>query len=254
MKIIISPAKNLKTEFENKFTESTQPTFLDDSEYLIKKLRKLSKKKIGDLMKISPALSELNYNRYESWNLPFTDKNALPALYIFAGEVYRGMDVATFTKKDLKVANESLRILSGLYGLLKPSDLIQPYRLEMGTRLEITSKTKGLYKFWGNKLTDKLNEAFKKDDVLVNLASKEYFKAVDFSLINAKVITCTFKDNKNGVYKSLMAYGKLARGFMTRFIIKNNLKKVEHLKTFAEEGYIFNPKFSNEDEFVFTRG
>jgi len=254
MKVILSPAKKLNTTFEPKFKDYSNAQFLEDSAYLIKKLKKLSRKKIAEMMKISPALVELNYDRYQNWHLPFEAQNAIPAIYIFAGEVYRALDAKSFNKKDLDNAQKKIRILSGLYGILKPKDLIQAYRLEMGTRIELTSKTKNLYQFWGNKLTESLNDEFSKNDILVNLASKEYFKAIDFKQINAKVITCLFKDNKNGIYKNIMTFAKLARGRMANYIVKNNLSKAEALKTFNVDGYIYNDKMSSEEEYVFTRG
>jgi len=254
MKVILSPAKNLNTTFEAKFDDYSEAQFLEDSRYLINKLRKLSRKKIAEMMKISPALVELNHERYQNWSLPFKESNAIPAIYIFAGEVYRALDAKSFNKKDLKIAQKKIRILSGLYGILKPKDLMQAYRLEMGTRIKLTSKINNLYQFWGDKLTDNLNNEFAKNDTLVNLASKEYFKAIDFNRIEAEVVTCVFKDNKNGVYKNIMTFAKLARGRMANYIVKNNISKTEELKTFDVDGYIFNPKMSSKEELTFTRG
>ena len=255
MKIVISPAKSLDFEKCTVFKDSSKCIFLSDSEILIKKLKKLSAKKIGALMSISPALSELNYDRYQSWSLPFTLNNSKHALAVFTGEVYRGINVSGFSEQDLNIAQEKLRIISGLYGLLKPRDLIQPYRLEMGTRFTVNPKTKNLYQFWGNKITDALNDELAQDDgVLVNLASNEYFKAINPKNIKGKVITCHFRDFKNGEYKMIMTFAKQARGYMARFIIKNDLQKIEELQAFDEGGYVFNPKMSNESEFTFTRG
>jgi uncharacterized protein len=255
MKIVISPAKSLDFDNCTLFSSSSECMFLSDSERLILKLKKLSVKKVGELMSISPALSQLNYDRYQSWGLPFKKDNAKHALAVFTGEVYRGINVSDFSDKELSVAQDKLRILSGLYGLLKPKDLIQPYRLEMGTRFAITAKTKNLYQFWGNKITDVLNSDLANDDgVLVNLASNEYFKAVNVKALKGTVITCNFKDYKNGEYKMIMTFAKQARGYMARFIIKNDLQKIEELQAFDEEGYVFNPKMSNESEFTFTRG
>ena len=253
MKIILSPAKNLKETTELKYTSLNQPAFMEQSSYLIKKLQKLSKKKIGDLMKISPALSDLNHSRYHSWENEANAKNAIPALEIFNGEVYRGLEAHTFSKTDLKSAQERLRILSGLYGILKPNDLVQAYRLEMGTRLEITSKIKGLYKYWDDKLTNALNEELKENEPVVNLASKEYFSVLDFKALKGPVITCLFKEFRDGKYKFIQTFGKQARGKMTQFIIKNKLNKVEDLKAFDLDNYKFAPKQSSENEFVFVR-
>ena len=206
-------------------------------------------------MSISSELSQLNYERYQSWSLPFTKENSNHALAVFTGEVYRGINAADFSEKELSLAQNKLRIISGLYGLLKPKDLIQPYRLEMGTRFAVTPKTKNLYQFWGSKITDALNEELAEDDgVLINLASNEYFKAIKSKDIKGRIITCSFKDAKNGEYKMIMTFAKQARGYMTRFIIKNNLKQVEEIKAFDDNGYVFSPKMSSENEFTFTRG
>ncbi len=254
MKIILSPAKALKSVVKQNIKNTTQPQFIEESAFLIKKLQKLSRKKIGDLMSISKDLSNLNYERYHNWQLPFNADTALPALYIFNGEAYRAMDAENFTQKDINSAQKKLRILSGLYGILKPKDLIMPYRLEMGTRFKSSAKHNNLYQFWGDKLTHALNEELKKREVLVNVASKEYFKVLDFKQLQATIITCHFKDNKNGVYKAIMTFAKQARGKMARFIIQNNLQNAEDLKAFDEDGYIFNNQFSSEFDYVFTRG
>lgn len=254
MKIILSPAKALKTEVKQNIKDTSQPTFLEDSEFLIKKLRNLSRKKIADLMSISSNLAVLNYDRYHNWQLPFNATTAIPALYIFNGEAYRAMEAENFTKKEISTAQKKLRILSGLYGILKPKDLIMPYRLEMGTRFKTSAKNTNLYKFWGDKLTIALNEEMKKNEVLVNVASKEYFKVLDFKQLKGPVVTCHFKDNKNGVYKAIMTFAKQARGKMAQFIIKNNIEKMEDLKAFEEMGYVFNNKMSTEFDFTFTKG
>lgn len=255
MKIVISPAKSLNFERCTIFKDSSKCIFLSDSELLTRKLKKLSPEKIGALMSISPALSQLNFDRYQSWVLPFTLDNSKHALAVFTGEVYRGINALDFSEKDLNVAQDKLRIISGLYGILKPKDLIQPYRLEMGTRFAVTPKTKNLYQFWGTKITDALNADLSQDDgVLINLASNEYFKAVNQKNIKGKVVTCHFRDFKNGEYKMIMTFAKQARGYMARFIIKNDLKQVEDLKAFETEGYVFNPKMSSREELTFTRG
>jgi len=253
MKVILSPAKALNFEGAPQLKNTTIPVHIENSEYLINKLRKLSKRKIGKLMNISPALVELNFDRYQSWELPFTQENSKAALYVFNGEAYRGLDAASFKAADVKSANDRLRILSGLYGLLKPSDLIQPYRLEMGTSLKVTPKLTNLYKYWGDTITNQLNSELNDDDILVNVASKEYFKSIDFNKLKAKVITCHFKENRNGEYKAIMTFAKNARGKMARFIIKNKLNKAEELRAFNEDGYYFNNDLSNDKDFVFTR-
>jgi len=228
--------------------------FIEESAFLIKQLKKLSRKKIAGLMTISNDLAVLNYERYHNWELPFTAATAMPALYIFNGEAYRAMDAENFTQKQITLAQKKLRILSGLYGILKPKDLIMPYRLEMGTRFKSSAKHSNLYQFWGDKLTIALNDELKKNEVLVNVASKEYFKVLDFKQLKVPVITCHFKDNKNGVYKAIMTFAKQARGKMARFIIQHDLQKAEELKAFDDDGYLYNNQLSTEFDYVFTRG
>ena len=255
MKIVISPAKSLDFEKEVNTPLYTNYSFEKESQQLINQLKKLSKEKLGKLMKLSPQLVDLNYQRYQDWSVPFDLNNAKQAGFVFTGEVYKGLDLATLTEENLKKAQEKLRILSGLYGIIKPLDLIQPYRLEMGTRLDYSAKVKNLYQFWGDKLTDSLNKELKEDDgILVNLASNEYFKAVNPKKIKGEVITCNFKENKNDAYKIVMMYAKNARGRMSRFIIENDLKDKEELKAFDLDGYVFNPRLSSEADYIFTRG
>ncbi len=252
MKIIISPAKSL--DFESKAPTSlyTQPLFLSESKKLSKKLKTLSKNKIGDLMKISDALAGLNYERNQVWETPFTPKNAKQAIYSFTGEVFRGIDVHSLSEEKIPVLQDRLRILSGLYGLLKPLDLIQPYRLEMGTKLKV-GKTENLYKFWGETLANKLNEELSDDELLVNLASSEYFKAVNQKVLKVPMITPVFKELKNGDYKIVMTFAKKARGLMVRYIIENDITTIEGLKDFNIERYRFSTALSSETELVFTR-
>lgn len=252
MKIIISPAKSL--DFENKAATSlhTQPCFLEQSNKLNKKLRTLSKKKISDLMNISPALAELNYNRNQNWQPPFTLDNAKQAVYAFTGEVYRGLDVTSLPEEKLPLLQERLRILSGLYGLLKPLDLIQPYRLEMGTRIKV-GRRDNLYKFWADDLAKALNDEMQDGDLLINLASSEYFKAVPTKALKTPMITPVFKDLKNGQYKTIMTFAKKARGFMVRYILDHNITTLDKLKGFNTEGYGFSETMSTETELVFTR-
>ncbi|WP_369048695.1 peroxide stress protein YaaA [Tenacibaculum sp. UWU-22] len=252
MKIIISPAKSL--DFESKVPTSlyTEPQFLDKSEKLNKKLKTLSRKKLSELMKISNDLADLNYERNQSWQLPFTSQNAKQAVYAFTGEVYRGLAVNTLPEEKLPILQNSLRILSGLYGVLKPLDLIQPYRLEMGTRLKV-GKAENLYKFWGTTLTDALNDEMDDDELFINLASLEYFKVLDKKRLKVPMITPVFKDLKNGQYKVIMTFAKKARGLMVRYIIDNNIKTLQELKGFNVEGYGFSTEMSTETELVFIR-
>ncbi|CAM1347314.1 peroxide stress protein YaaA [Tenacibaculum insulae] len=252
MKIIISPAKSL--DFENKANTDlyTQPRFLEQSAKLNKKLKTLSRKKLSDLMKISDDLASLNYERNQNWKTPFDLENAKQAVFSFTGEVFRGIDVATIAEDKLPVMQHKLRILSGLYGLLKPLDLIQPYRLEMGTKLKV-GRTENLYKFWDNTLVNSLNDELKTDELLVNLASSEYFKALPKKVLKVPMITPVFKDFKNGQYKTIMTFAKKARGLMVRYIIENDIQTIEGLKGFNTNGYGFSEKMSTKTELVFTR-
>ena len=252
MKIIISPAKSL--DFENKANTDlyTQPRFLEQSEKLNKKLKTLSRKKLGELMKISDDLSNLNYERNQNWQPPFALDNAKQAIFSFTGEVFRGIDVTTIAEDKLPEMQDKLRILSGLYGLLKPLDLIQPYRLEMGTKLKV-GRTDNLYKFWGDTLANSLNEELKEGELLVNLASSEYFKALPKRVLKVPMITPVFKDFKNGQYKTIMTFAKKARGLMVRYIVDNNIKTLDGLKGFNIDGYGFSVEMSTETELVFTR-
>ena len=252
MKIIISPAKSL--DFENKATTSlhTQPCFLEQSGKLNKKLRTISRKKLGELMSISPALADLNYQRNQDWQPPFNLDNAKQAVYAFTGEVYRGLDVATLEEDKLPLLQDRLRILSGLYGLLIPLDLIQPYRLEMRTRLKV-GRRDNLYKFWDHSLAGALNEEMEDGELLINLASAEYFKAVPAKALKNSMITPVFKELKNGQYKTIMTFAKKARGLMVRYILDNNVNTLEELKGFNTEGYGFSEAMSTDTELVFIR-
>ncbi|CAL2092829.1 peroxide stress protein YaaA [Tenacibaculum sp. 190524A05c] len=252
MKIIISPAKSLDFESKPNVTEFTEPRFLEQSQKLNKKLKTLSRKKLSELMKISNDLASLNYDRNQSWELPFTSDNAKQAVYSFTGEVFRGIDVNTIEENKVSVLQDKLRILSGLYGLLKPLDLIQPYRLEMGTRLKVGRKD-NLYQFWGDTLANSLNEELKDDELLINLASSEYFKALPKKVLKVPMITPVFKDFKNGQYKTIMTFAKKARGLMVRYIIENDVENLEDLKSFDVDGYRFTEEMSTEHDLVFTR-
>ncbi len=252
MKIIISPAKSL--DFETKAPTSlfTQPRFLEQSEKLNKKLKTLSKKNIAELMKISDALSALNYDRNQTWKTPFSPNNAKQAIYSFTGEVFRGIDAQSLSEEKIPLLQDRLRILSGLYGILKPLDLIQPYRLEMGTKLSV-QKTTNLYKFWDDQIAKSLNEELEEGELLVNLASTEYFKVIPKKILKVPMITPVFKDFKNGEYKTIMTFAKKARGLMVRYIIDHNIKTIEGLKNFNVERYRFSEEMSSENELLFTR-
>lgn len=254
MKIVVSPAKSLNFEDKLPTTRATQPQFLEQAEKLNSKLSNTTKKEIQDLMHISEKLADLNYQRYQEFETPFTKKNARPAVYTFDGDVYTGLDAYTIPTEKLDRLQETLRILSGMYGILRPLDLMQAYRLEMGTNLEYYS-TKNLYEFWGSTLTDALNKELKDDELFVNLASQEYFKAVRPKDLKVPVITPIFKDFKNGKLKIIAFYAKKARGAMVRYIIDKNVNTLDGLKGFDYDGYGYSAEHSNEEkhEYVFTR-
>lgn len=252
MKIVISPAKSL--DFESKLPDSeySEARFLAESERLNKLLKKKSARSLSKLMSISDSLGRLNYERNQEWSLPFSEANARPAVYAFNGEVYRGLDAYSLPKKKIDLLQSNLRIISGLYGILRPLDLIQPYRLEMGTSIKV-GVHKNLYAFWHKKITQALNEELGKDEVFVNLASNEYFKAIDQKTLKVPVITPVFKDLKNGEYKMIMTFAKQARGYMTRYLIDTNASTADDIKGFDREGYGYSEALSKGSELVFIR-
>ena len=254
MKIIISPAKSLDYNRQIKTPKTSVAPFIDDAEYLVKKLSKLSSKQLEKLMKLSTNLADLNHHRYQNWKTPnVLDADVQPAITVFTGEVYKGLDVQSFSDKDYLNAQHQLRILSGLYGLLRPLDLMYPYRLEMGTKFNVTSNISNLYAFWKAKITTYLNEEMGEDEVLINLASNEYFKAIDKKALKARVITPIFKDLKGDKLKVIMMYAKHARGAMAKFIIQKQYASIEDLKTYNVDGYSYSDTHSTEDEWVFIR-
>lgn len=252
---VISPAKKLDMESSNSAIEPTQPEFLGQSRKLNKILREYGELDLMELMNISKNIAELNVERNRTWKTPFTAQNAYPSIMIFKGDVYQGLDAPSLNKNDLKYAQKHLRILSGLYGLLKPMDLMQPYRLEMGTKLT-NPQGKNLYEFWGDLLTSRINEELssQKTKTLVNLASNEYFKSLQPKNIEGNVVTVSFKERKNGSYKMIGIYAKKARGLMSRFIIKNRIDNPDDMKSFDLEDYAYNPALSGDYNLVFTRG
>jgi len=254
MLTLISPAKSLDYETAIKTPKFTQPDFLDDSAELIDALRELSPPDIESLMKISPKLADLNYGRFLNWQRPFDTDNARQCIFAFTGDVYQGLDIHSFSAKELDFCQKHLRILSGLYGLLRPLDLMQAYRLEMGTKFE-NPRGKNLYHFWGEIITQRLNEelAAQKSDVVINLASNEYFKSVKPKQLNARIITPNFKDLKNGQYKIISFYAKKARGLMAAYIMKNGITDPEALKAFDTDGYYFSPEQSSDNDWIFLR-
>ena len=252
MKLVISPAKSLDFERQLPTTKANQPQFLNQSERLNKILKKKSAKNLSKIMHISDALGQLNYKRNQNWELPFTQDNARAAMYAFNGDVYRGLDAYTIPKDKIETAQNTIRILSGLYGVLKPLDLMQPYRLEMGTKLPI-GKHKNLYEFWKKDITKALNEELEEGELFLNLASNEYFKAIDVKALKVPVTHITFKEFKNDEYKIIAIFAKLARGLMARYIINTNAKTLDEIKGFNYEGYGFSDELSSENNLVFTR-
>lgn len=254
MLVLISPAKTLDFDTPPVCDLATKPDFLRQSKQLIEVLRTLAPHEVSSLMGISDKLGQLNYDRYAQWKTPFTSKNAKQAVLAFKGDVYTGLEAEGFDRGDFEFAQEHLRILSGLYGLLRPMDLIQPYRLEMGTKLANPGGA-NLYQFWGQRLTQAINAQLSEqsDPVVVNLASNEYFKAVQPKLLEAPVITPVFKDWKNGQYKVISFYAKKARGMMAAFILRQRVTAAETLKRFNGGGYQYSAKLSKGDQWVFTR-
>ena len=254
MLILLSPAKTLDMETPARVAEPSQPGFMDESSKLVTSLRQYRKGKLGELMKISETLAELNVERFKEWTPPFDVDNARPAIQAFRGDVYVGLDADSLKKRDLEFAQKHLRILSGLYGVLKPLDLIQAYRLEMGTALK-TRKGKNLYEFWGDRITDSLNEELgvMKQPAVVNLASNEYFKSVKPKQLEAPLITPVFKDEKNGNYKIISFFAKKARGAMARHLIVNRATDITAVEAFKDLGYQFEPAESSAGQLVFLR-
>ncbi len=253
MIVIISPAKRLDFD-SGKIRKHSVPLFLEDANHLVTRLRKLSTEQLQELMSVSTKIADLNTDRFKLWDNSTTTPKAKQALLAFNGDVYSGLDATSFEAKDFDFAQKHLRILSGLYGVLKPLDMIQPYRLEMGTRLE-NKQGKDLYDFWGARITEAINAELKKmrNAVLINLASNEYFHSIVPDHLNAKIITPIFKEKKNGTYKVISFTAKRSRGMMARYIIKNRIKTPELLKRFREGDYRYQTKLSNETQWIFTR-
>jgi cytoplasmic iron level regulating protein YaaA (DUF328/UPF0246 family) len=252
MKLVLSPAKSLNFDSKLPTTTNTESCFLKESERLNRLLKKKSARSLSKLMKISPALGQLNYERNQNWELPFTKENARQAIYAFSGDVYRGLDAYTIPKDRLDKVQNTVRIISGLYGVLKPLDLIQPYRLEMGTKFPV-GKNKNLYEFWKQKITKTLNDELEDNELFLNLASNEYFKTIDVKALKVPVIAANFMDLKNGEYKTIMTFAKLARGYMTRYVIDTNANTIDDIKGFNYEGYGFSEAMSTDTELVFIR-
>ena len=252
MKILLSPAKSLDYKSDLPTLKTSEGCFLNEAQYLNNILKEKSPKELSELMNISSSLGELNYQRNNSWSLPFSQKNARQSIYAFSGDVYRGLDSYTVEEDKIDFMQNSVRIISGLYGLLKPLDLIQPYRLEMGTKMQV-GDNKNLYEYWRQKITSQLNKELADDEPVLNLASNEYFKAIDSKVVKTDIYTANFKQLKNGEYKTIAIFSKKARGMMTRFIIDNNITDINELKSFNYDGYLFHESLSSKNEFIFTR-
>ena len=252
MKLVISPAKSLNYDSKLPTGFSSESCFLNEAKELNTLLKKKSPKALSELMHISPKLGALNYERNQNWSLPFSSENSRQAIYAFDGDVYRGLDAYSISEEKLDILQDTVRIISGLYGLLKPLDLIQPYRLEKGTKFPV-GKNKNLYEFWRKKITTALNDEMHEDELLVNLASQEYFKAIDVKALKAPLIHVDFKEFKNGQFKTIAIFSKRARGLMTRHIVETNAKSIEDLKTFNAGRYAFDANLSTENKLVFTR-
>ena len=252
MKIVVSPAKSLNFESPLPIQNYTESLFLKDAETIQKTLKKKKPKQLMELMDISEKLADLNWERNQNWSLPFSPENARPAVFAFDGDVYTGLDAYTIPTDKFPILEDKLRILSGLYGVLKPLDLMQPYRLEMGTSLSIGTK-KNLYEFWKKKVTASLNSELQENELFINLASNEYFSAVDTKTLKVPVITPEFKDYKDGKLKMISFFAKKARGLMVRYIIDTNAETIEDLKQFNYDGYAFDANLSKGTTLVFTR-
>ena len=253
MLILLSPAKKLGTDFPAAI-QCTEPHFITEAQELVGGLQKQSSADLAELMSLSKNLADLTHARFQSWTAPAAAGQAVPSLFAFRGDVYSQMDAATFSNSDLDFSQKHLRILSGLYGLLRPMDWVMPYRLEMGTRWP-NARGKNLYEFWESKISEAVNRQLQMqgDDVLINLASNEYFKAVKSDQIKGHILTPVFKEKKGDQYRVVSFCAKRARGMMSRYIIQNRCKDTANLKKFNQGGYIFQPKLSCPQEFVFTR-
>lgn len=251
---ILSPAKTLDYKTPPHTLNFTEPAFLQESQKLIDILKKKSSKEIQSLMSISEKLGDLNHARYAAFQLPFSPGNAKQAILAFKGDVYKDLNIAEWSEDSFEFTQLHLRVLSGLYGILRPLDLMQAYRLEMGTKL-ITPKGKNLYEFWGEKIAKNLRLALdaQNDNIIFNLASKEYFKSIDQNVLNARIINVDFLENKNGTYKIVSFYAKRARGTMTNWLVENKIDDPTRAQNFAEDGYYFSKERSSEDHLVFLR-
>ena len=252
MKVLLSPAKSLDFKSQLPTEKNSFLCFEKEAEYLNSILKRKSPKDLSDLMGVSSKIADLNYERNHDWSLPFTKKNARQAVYAFSGDVYRGLDAYSIDDDKIDFMQSTVRIISGLYGLIKPLDLIQPYRLEMGTKLSFDNN-KNLYDYWREKITNQLNSELSENEPVLNLASNEYFKAIDSKVIKSDVYSANFKQFKDGNYKTIAIFSKKARGMMTRYIIDNNITDISSLKSFNYDGYVYHENLSSEKELIFSR-
>ena len=252
MKVLLSPAKSLDFKSKLPTEKNSFLCFEKEAEYLNSILKTKSPKDLSDLMGVSSKIADLNYERNHDWSLPFNNKNARQAVYAFSGDVYRGLDAYSIDDDKIDFMQSTVRIISGLYGLIKPLDLIQPYRLEMGTKLSFDNN-KNLYEYWREKITNQLNLELSENEPVLNLASNEYFKAIDTKVIKSGVYSANFKQLKDGDYKTVAIFSKKARGMMTRYIIENNITDISSLKSFNYDGYVYHENLSSEKELVFSR-
>ncbi|HOJ66480.1 MAG TPA: peroxide stress protein YaaA [Paludibacteraceae bacterium] len=256
MLMLLSPAKIQNTKLPKNSYPATIPQFLDDAEYLVEKVRELSLRELAQLLGVNSQLAELNRDRFYSWHRPFTVDNARQAVLVYNGEVFRGLNAASMTENELTYLQQHLRILSGLYGVLRPLDLIQPYRLEISSRLP-TFAGNDLYDFWGKKITDAVSQAFQfsgQPEILLNLCSSEYIKAIDRDFFDGKIVDIEFLENDHGNFRPIVVYLKKARGLMVRYVAQYRIENVEDLKGFDVEGYWYHPELSNDNKMVFVRG
>ena len=252
MKVLLSPAKSLDFKTQLPTEKNSFLCFEKEAEYLNSILKRKSPKDLSSLMGISSKIADLNYERNHDWSLPFNNKNARQAVYAFSGDVYRGLDAYSIDDDKIDFMQSTVRIISGLYGLIKPLDLIQPYRLEMGTKLSFDNN-KNLYEYWREKISNQLNLELYENEPVLNLASNEYFKAIDTKVIKSDVYSANFKQLKDGNYKTIAIFSKKARGMMTRFIIDNNIINISDIKSFDYDGYMFHKELSSDKELIFTR-
>ena len=252
MKVLLSPAKSLDFKTQLPTEKNSFLCFEKEAEYLNSILKRKSPKELSDLMGISSKIADLNYERNHNWSLPFTKKNSRQAVYAFSGDVYRGLDAYSIDNSKIDFMQSSVRIISGLYGLVKPLDLIQPYRLEMGTKISFDNNN-NLYEYWREKITNQLKSELSENETVLNLASNEYFKAIDTKVIKSNVYSANFKQLKDGNYKTIAIFSKKARGMMTRYIIDNNITEINSIKSFDYDGYVYDENLSSEKELVFSR-